>query len=141
MFESLFFVKGWYKGRYPNNILQMDICPGTSLGLSHAVCGSYFKSFGYPCHAHRGPRAKRLGGKNTNQCYTLRQPPAGDPQSIPLSLYTSCPLSLGGSKQQTNAVIVVVGGRNNRDLVTLQKNYLRGIHFIQKAAQLQCIKR
>lgn len=38
-----------------------------------------------------------------------------------------------------NAVIVVAGGRNNRDLVTAEK-YLRGIHSIQQAAKLGVLR-
>lgn len=72
-------------------------------------------------------------GAKTNKRYTQRRPPLGDPQIIPLSLYTSLPslvfLLVKNNNKQTSAVIVVVGGRNNRVLVMLQKNYLRGIHL------------
>lgn len=72
-----------------------------------------------------------------------KKTPAGDPQIIPLSLYARLPCVVSSCLFQTpkNADIVVVGGRNNRDLVTLWKKYLKGTDFIQQAAQLHCIKR
>lgn len=72
-----------------------------------------------------------------------KKTPAGDPQIIPLSLYARLPSVVSSCLSQTpkDADIAVVGGRNNRDLVTLWKKYLKGTDFIQQAAQLHCIKR
>lgn len=117
---------------------RSEICPQSSLGVSPSrVCGGCY--FGFPCHAHRleilEPKDKT---KSTHR--------GNHPQVIHRSSHCHytlvCPLWFFCLfKTVKNADIVVVGGRNNRDLVTLQKKYLRGIHFIQQAAQLHCVKR
>lgn len=118
----------------------MVISPQSSLGLStSSVCVCcYFKSFGFLRHAHRSPRAKRQGQKEVLHMEASARRRATDFPTV-----TSV-LSLFFRFVQNNTqmlLLLLVGGRNNRDLVTLQIKYLRGIHFIQQAAQLQCTKR
>lgn len=109
---------------------RSKFCPQPSLGVSPSrVCGSCY--FRFSCQARRGPGAKRPGTENKVHTWIKKKKkktPAGDPQIIPLSLYARLPSVVSSCLFQTpkNADIVVVGGRNNRDLVTLWKKVPKG---------------